>query len=68
MDGQWELSEVIMMNEKFILVTPENVDGVMNATISPHATLRLETVMVTLPNGLQMEVAAALAHLFQQQA
>ena len=56
-----------MMNEKFILVTPENVDGVMNATISPHATLRLETVMVTLPNGRQMEVAAALAHLFQKQ-
>lgn len=57
-----------MMNEKFILVTPENVDVVMNATISPHATLRLETVMVTLPNGRQMEVAFALAPLFQQQA
>ena len=56
-----------MMNEKFILVTPENVGGVMNATISPHATLRLETVMVTLPNGRQMEVASALAHLFQKQ-
>lgn len=52
------------MNEKCILVTPENVDGVMNATISPHATLRLET----LPNGRQMEVAAALAPLFQKQA
>ena len=57
-----------MMNEEFIFVTPENVDGLMDATISPHATLYLETAMVTLPNGRQMEVAAALAPLFQQQA